>query len=52
MAEVKRKMYEGELEKILSKKIYLNIGHLEEGFYELNIIYKNRTIKIISFRKP
>lgn len=52
MAGVKRKMYEGKLEKILSKKIYLNIGHLEEGVYELNIIHKNRIIKIISFRRP
>jgi hypothetical protein len=52
MALKRRKTYEGEIEKLLSKKIYLNINHLEKGIYELNIIYKNKAIKIISFKRP
>jgi len=49
--EFERKVYEGKIEKLLSKRIYLNIGHLESGMYELNIIHNKRTIKIITFRK-
>ncbi|WP_170826889.1 hypothetical protein [Flavobacterium caeni] len=34
------------------KKIYLNVGHLDKGQYELNIVYKNKLIVKTTFKKP
>ena len=36
--------YEGKIEKLPDKKIYINVNHLEKGNYELNIINKNKLI--------
>jgi len=47
----KRKVYEGNLNKVLTNKIYLNINHLEKGFYKLNLVNKNKIIKRIHFTK-
>ena len=39
------------IEKLPSKKIYINVNHLENGNYELNIIYKNKLITKTNFKK-
>lgn len=44
--------YEGNLEKFPHKKIYINVGHLEKGDYELNIVHKNKLITKTTFKKP
>jgi hypothetical protein len=41
----------GDIEKLPSNKIYLNINHLEKGIYNLNIVYKNKIIKNTHFGK-
>tara|TARA_B100000809_G_C15119000_1_gene523544 strand:- start:1319 stop:1468 length:150 start_codon:yes stop_codon:yes gene_type:complete len=41
----------GDIEKLPSNKIYININHLEKGMYNLNIVYKNRIIKSTHFSK-
>lgn len=43
--------FEGHLEKPPSQKINLTINHLENGTYELNIIYKNKILKTTTFKK-
>tara|TARA_Y100000815_G_C13291737_1_gene481117 strand:+ start:539 stop:694 length:156 start_codon:yes stop_codon:yes gene_type:complete len=43
--------YEAKIENIPSKKIYLNINHLEKGDYELNIIHKNKLLTKTTFKK-
>ncbi len=43
--------YEGRLDSIPKKQIYLNINHLETGKYLLKIVYKNKVIKHITFKK-
>jgi hypothetical protein len=43
--------YEGEIEKLPDKKIYININNLDKGDYELNIINKNKLIKKTNFKK-
>lgn len=43
--------YEGKLEKLPDKKIYININHLEKGNYELNIIHKNKLVRKTTFKK-
>ncbi|NNE03532.1 MAG: hypothetical protein HKN52_10235 [Eudoraea sp.] len=43
--------YEGSLDKFLSKDIYLNVNHLENGSYNLKIIHKDKVINTIHFRK-
>lgn len=43
--------YEAKMEKLPSKKIYINVNHLEKGDYELNIIYKNKLITKTKFKK-
>jgi len=43
--------YEGRLEKMDSKKIYLNIDQLEKGNYKLNIIHNKKIIKTTLFIK-
>ncbi len=51
MPKKKNIQYEGQLEKLPDKKIYLNINHLEKGEYELNIINKNKLIVKTKFNK-
>lgn len=41
----------GNIEKLPSNKIYLNINHLEKGVYNLNIMHKNKIIKSTRFSK-
>ena len=41
----------GKLEKLPKAKIYLNINHLDEGTYSLNIIANNKIIKTTEFEK-
>ncbi|WP_165396018.1 hypothetical protein [Flavobacterium sp. J27] len=43
--------YEAKIENIATNKIYLNINHLENGEYELNIIHKNKLITKTTFKK-
>ena len=51
MPKKKNIQYEGQIEKLPDKKIYLNINHLEKGKYELNIINKNKLIVKTKFNK-
>jgi len=48
---MKKKKYEGTLQKLTTNKIYLNINHLEKGTYKLKIISKNKIIKSMHFTK-
>ena len=43
--------YEGKIEKLPDKKIYINVNYLEKGNYELNIINKNKLIVKTKFNK-
>ena len=43
--------YEATIDKLPSKKVYINVNHLEEGEYELNIINKKKLISQITFQK-
>ena len=43
--------YEGNLEKLPQKKIYINVNYLEKGNYELYIIHNNKLIIKTSFKK-
>ena len=45
------KKYEGSLHQFPSNHIYLNVNHLEEGSYILEIIHKDKVIKSIRFIK-
>jgi len=48
---MKKKKYEGKLQKLTTNKIYLNINHLEKGTYKLKIISRNKIIKSTHFTK-
>ena len=48
---MKKKRYEGHIERIPSFKIYLNVSHLKKGTYKLKIIHKNRILKSTHFTK-
>lgn len=41
----------GNIQKLPSNKIYLNINHLEKGNYTLKIVHKNKVIKKTTFKK-
>lgn len=41
----------GIIDSFPKKQIYLNINHLESGYYILKIIHNNKTVKQISFNK-
>lgn len=43
--------YEAKLNTFTSKKIYININHLEKGDYELNVVHKNKLIIKTIFKK-
>lgn len=43
------KDYEGWMRLYGSRKIYLNVNRLEEGKYELIVVYKNKIIKKFHF---
>lgn len=43
--------YEAKLKELPSKKIYINVNHLEKGEYELNIINQNKLITKTTFKK-
>ena len=51
MPNKKKIGYEGKIEKMPDKKIYINVNHLEKGNYELNIINKNKLIVKTKFNK-
>lgn len=45
------KKYKANIDSVKNNKIYLNIKHLDKGSYTVKIIYKNKTIKEITFTK-
>ena len=47
----KRAIYQGEIDHIPSKTIYLNVNHLQSGKYVLKIMYENKVIKRTTFSK-
>ena len=51
MPRKKNIQYEGQIEKLPDKKIFINVNHLEKGDYELNIINKNKLIVKTKFNK-
>jgi len=51
MAKKKETRYRGEIEKLPDKKIYINVNHLEEGDYEINITHQNKLVKKTIFKK-
>lgn len=51
MPKKRKYHFVGHLENLPSQKIYLNINHLEEGLYELQIIHKNKIVKKTTFKK-
>lgn len=51
MQKKKNIQYEGQIEKLPDKKIYININYLEKGEYELNIINQNKLITKTIFKK-
>lgn len=51
MPKKKNIQYEGQLEKLPDKKIYINVNHLDKGNYELNIINQNKLIVKTKFNK-
>ncbi|MBL7887727.1 MAG: hypothetical protein JNJ52_13335 [Flavobacterium sp.] len=51
MPNKKKKKYVGKLEEFPSKTIFINVNHLENGNYELNIIQKNKLILKTTFIK-
>lgn len=47
----KQTKWVGKIEELPSKSIYINVGHLEKGNYELNLVHKNKLIVRTQFRK-
>ena len=47
----KNMQYEGKIEKLPDKKIFINVNHLEKGNYELNIINQNKLLVKTKFKK-
>lgn len=43
--------YEAKLNELPSKKIFINVNHLDNGNYEINIINKNKLITKTTFKK-
>lgn len=43
--------YEANIDKLPSKKVYINVNHLDKGDYELNIINENKLIRKTTFKK-
>jgi len=43
--------YTGSLKGFLSNKIYINVTYLKKGVYEINIVYRKKIIKKITFEK-
>jgi len=43
--------YTGTIEDLLSKKILLNINHLQDGDYCLKIMHQKKVIKEVRFSK-
>ena len=48
---MKKKKYEGSIDQLPSFEIFLNVNHLKEGAYKLNITHNNKIIKRIQFSK-
>jgi len=51
MAKKKGTKYEGKIEELPGKKIYINVNHLKKGEYELNIVHKNKVVNKTNFKK-
>ncbi len=47
----RQKVFYSDINEALSKKIYLNVNHLEKGHYVLEIIHKQKVIKKVTFKK-
>ncbi|WP_396149918.1 hypothetical protein [Flavobacterium sp.] len=43
--------YDATIDQFFDKKIIINVNHLENGNYELNIINKNKLIIKTRFKK-
>jgi hypothetical protein len=43
--------YEAKIDQFFDKKIIINVNHLDNGNYELNIINKNKLIVKTTFKK-
>lgn len=48
---MKKKRYEGMLQKVPEFEIFLNVNHLAKGKYQLKIVNKRRVIKSTHFTK-
>ncbi len=48
---MKEKKYKGEIKETPRFKIYLNVNHLKEGKYRLDIISNNKIIQTTKFKK-
>lgn len=51
IARMKQKTYTGQLKNVFSKKIYINIQHLDKGVYELKIVHNNKIVRSFEFLK-
>jgi len=51
MTKKKETKYQGEIEKLPNKKIYINVNNLEKGDYEINITHQNKLVKKTTFKK-
>lgn len=38
-------------QKSKTSKIYINVDHLKEGLYQLNVLKENKVIKKLNFKK-
>jgi hypothetical protein len=47
----KQLIYTGDIENLIGNQIYINIKHLKEGTYSVNIVHNNKILKRINFKK-
>lgn len=47
----KKKIYTGEIDQVIAKKIILNIKHLQDGRYTLTVKNNNQILKEVNFLK-
>ncbi|RAR50930.1 hypothetical protein [Flavobacterium lacus] len=51
MSKKETAKYEAKIDQFFDKKIIINVNHLDNGNYELNIINKNKLIVKTTFKK-
>lgn len=49
--DTKKRILEGDLNKLPDNQIYINVNHLQEGTYVLKIIHQNKVILKTVFKK-